>query len=209
MGLREFLKDHTELIYLGGDESSGFIWIGPAADMPKKYLKLEVIETYPHTVDYPGTTVIVHSDERRALWSWHECDPKVKRKKLEFNCTEVEIENLLVGIAKQCASDYRGMIRRRIKSYPDRRKHQEIDKAILKARKAMDLDFLEASETGRYVIQGIEDEERIMAYYPHCMEMPYEKRYKFIRNKRQQMIAKRAMEKDVYAKIRGKSVKHE
>ena len=73
------------------------------------------------------------------------------------------------------------------------------------------MDFLKGSGTGDYLIKATEDEERIFYLYPKARNMPYERRYKFLKEKQQELMHERIkeQEKTMYATIRGRSVKHD
>lgn len=82
MTVREYLsKKHkpTDVIYLGGAESSGFFFIGIAACVPIEYMDTEIIMTYPHMTDHPGMTILVDSHDVGKYWFWYECDSRVSR----------------------------------------------------------------------------------------------------------------------------------
>ena len=213
MTLGDYLNKHqlSDLIYLGGSNSSGYIWIGPAIDVPEEQLNKQVVETYPHDTDVPGTTVIVKSAEHGSYWFWHECDPNAPQGTTdELRCTDTAIENLLIGIAKQCASDYRNAIRSQMKKVPKDRRYQVIEAAIRELQMSVDTEFLKGSSTGRYILQTVEDEERVAARYPEYLDMTGDARNAFMQKRLKEISAKRVYrkEKDMYATIKGRSVKH-
>ena len=87
----------------------------------------------------------------------------------------------------------------------------EVDDVIRFCRRNADLEFLKGSNVGEYMIQAVEDEERIFWMYPKARKMDPEKKAKFIDEKRAEIMRDRLKkaEKKLYAKIKGRSVRHD
>ena len=221
MNLKEWLEEKApdKVIYLGCDSTnrtkkktngSGFVFIGYARDVPIEFFgDRNIREVYPHTSNHPGTTVIIEGLEQGKYWMWNEYNKDEIVPEVYVD-SDAAFEELLMAIAKQTISEYRDHVR----AYLARRKPEtpeEIDLVIKVCRDESDLDFLKGSGTGDYLIKATEDEERIFYLYPKARNMPYERRYKFLKEKQQELMHERIkeQEKTMYATIRGRSVKHD
>lgn len=222
MVLAEYLKTipTDEIIYLGCDSidkakfksnGSGFVFIGCAKNAPiDKFGQRIVRSTYPHECDYGGMTVIIEGIEAGKYWFWHDEDPSVPLKEIPLQTNPEPFENLLVAIARQTITDYRLKLKYEIRR--TRPTHMmEVDDVIRFCRRNADLEFLKGSNVGEYMIQAVEDEERIFWMYPKARKMDPEKKAKFIDEKRAEIIKDRLKkaEKKLYAKIKGRSIKHD
>lgn len=219
MVLNDYLQTISpdEVIYLGCDSidkakyksnGSGFVYIGYAKDAPVKlYGKRYVRRTYPHECDYGGMTVIVEGTEAGRYWFWHEEDPSVPLKEVPMQDDPIPFENLLVAIAKQTIADYRHKLRTEIRN-AHLTDMMEVDDLISVCRKTTDLEFLKGSNIGDYMIQSVEDEERIFWKYPKALKYEAEKKTKFLEKKRAELMRERIKknESKKYAHIKGRSV---
>ena len=221
MVLKEYLKalNPDEVIYLGCDSEnkrkfkcngSGFIYIGHAKNAPvDEYGDATIMDIYPHETDYYGTTILIQGTVHGSYWIWHECDPKVPVMELGYQQSDEIFENLLISIARLCVQDYRSKLIHEIKRVKPIDMN-EVDAVISYCRMTSDLDFLSDSGIGQYLIQAVEDEVRVLYKYPKIPK-DYEKRYKFLREKRHEVQRERLkkQEKSKYATIKGKSVNHD
>ena len=221
MVLAEYLKTipAKEIIYLGCDSiekakfksnGSGFVFIGYAENAPvDKFGQRIVRSTYPHETDYGGMTVIIEGTEAGKYWFWHEEDPSVPFKEVPLQTNPEPFENLLVAIARQTITDYRLKLKYEIK-HARPTNISEVDDIIGYCRRNADLSFLKGSSVGDYMIQAVEDEERIFWMYPKARKMEPEKKAKFVDEQRAKILSERLKkaEKKMYAKIKGRSVKH-
>ena len=222
MVLKEWLsqRDPDEVIYLGcegkNDKSiktngSGFIFIGHAKNAPvQQFGDRNIISIYPHETDYYGMTIIIDGMEHGKYWIWHECDPDVPIVEMPMTVSDEPFEALLMALARQTAQDYRVLIRGYIRMR-NPTALSEVNDIIRTARKVADLEFLEGSQTGAYLIQRVEDEERIFWKHPKARYYPPEKRNAFFDRKRKELMTERVkqQEKKLYATIKGRSVKHD
>ena len=222
MVLNDYLKTipSNEIIYLGCDSiekakfksnGSGFVFIGHKEDAPvDKFGQRIVRDAYPHECDYGGMTVIIEGIEAGKYWFWHEEDPTVPFRETPQQADPEPFENLLVAIAKQTITDYRLKLKYEIKHA--RPTHMmEVDDIIGLCRRNADLSFLKGSNVGDYMIQAVEDEERIFWRYPKARKMDSEKKAKFIDEKRGELLRERLKKKEkrLYAQIKGRSVRHD
>lgn len=219
MKLREYIeKNHcvNDLIYLGGigNQASGFIYIGIAAMIPSEYYDIEVVETYPHTIDQPGTNVLIDQDMRGSYWFYGEANPRAKKPTCEINCSDEMLEGLLIGIAKQAVADYRTYLRNKVNDHLAKNENQITDEAYAKVavrcRKHPEYTFLMDSAVGKQAMQMVEDEELVYLRHPEVLDISnYEKRSRVIMDYCYE-IAKARLHKNeskyVYASIKGKGV---
>ena len=212
--------DPDGLIYLGCEgknsakvkvNGSGFVYIGYAKNAPaEEFGTRTIMKIYPHESDFPGTAVIIDGKEHGKFWMWHECDPDAPVKDDVYIDNDSSYEHLLMAIAKQAVYDYKIQIKHVIRTNKPKTV-AGLMKCIRFARRNSDLDFLEGSSVGEYMIQTIEDEVKVEFLYPKIKNMPYDRRAKFLEEKRQELLHERYQEneKKAYAKIKGRSVKHE
>ena len=222
MVLVEYLKSipANEIIYLGCDSiekakfksnGSGFVFIGHKEDAPiDKFGQRIVRDAYPHECDYGGMTVIIEGIEAGKFWFWHDEDPSVPLKEIPLQTNPEPFENLLVAIARQTITDYRLKLKYEIK-HARPTNISEVDDIIGYCRRNADLSFLKGSSVGDYMIQAVEDEERIFWMYPKARKMEPEKKAKFVDEQRAKILSERLKkaEKKMYAKIKGRSVRHD
>lgn len=221
MVLREWLEQNPdEVVYIGCEgknsksiktNGSGFVYIGYAKDAPtEQFGDRNILRIYPHECDYYGMTIIVNGMEQGKFWLWNECDPEVPVKEVPLPESDEPYETLLMALARQTAQDYRSLIRGYIRMN-DPTEMSEVDDIIRTVRKIADLEFLQGSQTGAYLIQRVEDEERIFWKYPKARYYPPEKRNAFFDRKRKELMTERVkqQEKSMYATIKGRSVKHD
>lgn len=207
----EMELDPDEVVYIGGKTfSSGFHWIGRFKDVPEEYGNLPVIETYRRTIDYPGTILLSDVFAKNGqYWNWNECDSTVKPVEILHQLNHSGVEQLLIAIAKNEAYDYRDKLRSALKGKHD---PDVVKKAIKKVRELRkeSLWFLSDTSRGDYIIQRTEDEAYVFATHPELEKMPYEKRYAIIRKEAEKLVRERvrANEDELYAHIKGRSVKH-
>ena len=209
--VREMKLDPDEVVYIGGKTfSSGFHWIGRFKDVPDEFREMPVAETYRRTVDYPGTILLTEALTKNGqYWNWNECDKSVPPvqtlRQLEPNGAEL----LLIAIARNEAHDYRDKLRKALK---DRHDPDVVKKTIKKVRELRkdNLWFLSGTSRGDYIIQRTEDEAYAFAIHPELDKLPYEKRYDIIRKEVAKLVRERvrANEDELYAHIKGRSVKH-
>ena len=190
---------------------AGFIFIGHAKDAPlDEYGKETVVDVYPHTIDWPGTTVLINGMAHGNYWSWHEYDPSVPYYHKPYQSSEGSFENLLMAIARACIQDYRNDLAHAIKRIKPQ-DEMEFDDLVKVCRRKADLYFLKGSGVGEYMIQAIEDEAKILWKYPKARKMTGERRQRFISEKRGEMMRERVLSKAraKYAAIKGRSVNRE
>ena len=208
--VREMGLHPDTLVYIGNKNGSGFVWIGPYKDVPEKYLDRTVLETYRRTVDYPGEVLLIDGKAGNGpYWMWSECDKTVEPLPMQ-QIDSRGIETLLIAIIRDEAHDYRNKLRYALKGKHD----PDVVKKIIKNVKKVHgerLSFLTGTSQGDYIIQRTEDEAFVIATHPELQNIPYDRRYEIISKEVQKLISRRvkAGEDQLYAHIKGRSVKHE
>lgn len=222
MVLNDALKsmDPCELIYLGcfnqnskmiKTNGSGFVYIGPVANAPVDIFgDREIVSSYPHETDYEGMTFIVKGEERGQYWFWHECDKSIPRHPSVYTEDIRAYEGLLVAMCHECIKEYQKLVRYYMKHIKPKTKEELLD-ILDYCRRNSDLEFVKGSGTVDRILQQVDDEFVIMFENPKIATMPYEKRYAKLAKERKKMMIERVrkQEKHMYAKIKGRSVKHE
>ena len=226
--LRETIRSMNpdEVVYIGCQgasrekykaNGSGFIFIGPAQaawhDLDP-YMWRRVFDLYPRTVVNPGLIILIEGAEHGKYWFWHEYDPAVPLPDKDITVTPESFEDILTTFAKQCASNYRSSIWRAIRNADEKHiRHSEvvIEEIISFCRTRVDIEFLQGTNTGEYILQTIDDECRILWAHPEMKKMDYDDQKKFIAQEKKKLMEKRVRKQaqSRYATIKGRSVYHE
>lgn len=198
------------IVYIGYKMWAGYVYIGRYGDVPKEYLAQTAVEIYERTIEKPGIVILTTGEGRNGpYWLWSECHEGEKMPPLT-HLDPSGAEALLIAIAKDEAHWYRGRLRKALK---DRSDPDYVEKAIHKVRKASEgeLKLLSGATRGDYILQRIEDEAYVLAVHPEIEKLDYDKRYEAINREVQIRIKQRVRMKDEshYARIKGRSVKHD
>lgn len=223
--LRETLRSMNpdEVVYIGCQgasrekykaNGSGFIFIGTvntALHDIDSYMWRKVLDQYPRTVVDPGTIILIEGAEHGKYWFWYEYDQRVPAPDKELTMNTEHLESLLAAIARQCASDYRSDIMQGIKNAGNRKDENTIEEIISFCRANTDIEFLQGTNTGEYILQTIDDECRILWAHPEMKKMDYDDQKKFIAQEKKKLMEKRVRKqaRSRYATIKGRSVYHE
>lgn len=227
MVLRDWLTLHPkEVVYIGCDSTfsnkgtktkangSGFVYIGYAKDAPNDFDDREIKEIYPRTVDIPGVILIIEGLEVGKYWTWHEKDPSVPKWEPKYEANTDQFEELLMGIVKLTVRDYQRKLMDELKEKKPKTKarmNEVIQRFRKKAMVTDGLEFLKGTSLGEYLIQATEDQVVVRYTHPDLAKLPYEKRYDSMLEKRKELQRERLKqkEKNMYATIKGRSVKHD
>ena len=107
---------------------------------------------------YPGTIILIKGTELGKYWTWWECDPTVpKPEDRRLEADEEMLENFVLQVFKQSVMDYREALRK-MKNLSAAKKKDDL---IIARRTIKECrGFLSSSETGRYLLEVVEDEFR-------------------------------------------------
>lgn len=221
MVLRKALRylKQDDVLYLGcrgstkKENGSGYVYIGYVRNAPvDTFGEREVVDKYERYTDIPGTAIIISGTERGKYWFWNECDPNVPIRKAAMTGNYEKYEELLIGIVKQAVTDYKASIHKKTNDIQPE-DEMEFEEVISRARhdSAEALEFANSSEIGKYIVNAVEDEARILFKHPEIKNMKYDDRYEILAKKRKEMLAERVRKAAAgkYATIKGKSVNHE
>lgn len=203
-----------EVVYLGSSKSSAFYWIGRFKDVPEKYLSNPVDETYKRSVGYAGTIIKTDTTKKGIYWNWNELNPDIEEYHIPCNWTPEGCERLIVALAKEAGRDYINDLNHELRKMPKKKRTSDrIEKMIqsVKTKDANKIEILVGTRIGDYILEHIEDEIRVKARCKEWDEMSYDSKTKYLISETDQLRKKRIRdsEKQLYASIRGKSVKHD
>jgi len=227
MVLKDMDLSPEEVCYIGCKEGSNFFWIGQRKDVPEKFLPEEVVQTYHRQTDYEGTVILLGGLPKRffggkaknvpGYWYWYECDPSVKRKKMPLLGSERCFENLLVSMVRDEARYYKARLNDAIiesskhKEFMSREEADEMVRQVREMSKT-NLILLPGSNVGDYTLLQLEDEARAKAMYPRSkwVRLKYQKQLEYLDKMTKKFRQERYKqnEREHYASIKGRSVKH-
>ena len=116
----------SDLIYIclkrskGNGRASGYCFIGKKEDLPDRYLDAEVIETFPHTVNYPGTAyrldLVPTTKEKQGKWFYGEEGLKwtLPDDQQKVTMAMEPWESLVIAIFESAADSFRDALREAI-----------------------------------------------------------------------------------------------
>lgn len=201
-----------ELVYIGAEDGSGFYWIGKRSDIPDEYLDLESAGEYSRTVEYAGTIIITANHKKGIYWNWNEFDESVQEYKADPHWTPEGCERLVVALARDSGRDYVNDLNHALRKLrkPTPRKVEDMIRNVRHLDKQKIL-MLKGNRVGEYIIEHIEDEIRAKARCKEWDDLSYEKKNKYLIRETNRIRMNRVKDSEdmLYAKIRGRSVKHD
>ena len=205
--LREHLarSSGSDLIYIclkrskGNGGASGYCFIGKREDLPDRYLDAEVIEAFPHTVNYPGTAyrldLVPTTKEKQGKWFYCETGLKwtLPDDRQRVTMAMEPWESLIIAIFESAAGSFRYALREAI-AEGNPKDEAEFNRVLTKLNKkprrpvgATETQIrrwmkrkdryeemkaaLDLLDTsrGHYIIQRIKDEELVKILHPELL----------------------------------------
>ena len=205
--LREHLarSSGSDLIYIclkrskGNGRASGYCFIGKKEDLPDRYLDAEVIETFPHTVNYPGTAyrldLVPTTKEKQGKWFYGEEGLKwtLPDDQQKVTMAMEPWESLVIAIFESAAGTFRYALQEALAEHhvdseeafymvlgglmkKPRRPVGATETQIRRWIKRKDryeemMQALDLLDTsrGHYIIQRIKDEELVKILHPELL----------------------------------------
>jgi len=183
----------------GNGGASGYCFIGKREDLPDRYLDAEVIETFPHTVNYPGTAyrldLVPTTKEKQGKWFYGEEGLKwtLPDDRQRVTMAMEPWESLIIAIFESAAGSFRYALREAI-AEGNPKDEAEFNRVLTKLSKkprrpvgATETQIrrwmkrkdryeemkaaLDLLDTsrGHYIIQRIKDEELVKILHPELM----------------------------------------
>ena len=183
----------------GNGGASGYCFIGKKEDLPDRYLDAEVIETFPHTVNYPGTAyrldLVPTTKEKQGKWFYGEEGLKwtLPDDRQKVTMAMEPWESLVIAIFESAAGSFRYALREAIAegnpkdeaefnhvltklSKKPRRPVGATETQIRRWMKRKDrYEEMKAAldlldtSRGHYIIQRIKDEELVKILHPELL----------------------------------------
>ena len=205
------------LIYVGKKNGSGFDWIGQFGAVPEELRDKRVLEQYPRTTGYKGESLLIDDGLQKKkggsgglYWNWEECDTTVPPYQYTDQIAPEAAERLLMAIMRDSALDYKNDLNRalaKLTGHPEK----SLRKVVKKIRQLdkNKIAVLTGTSRGEYILQRLEDEAVIKAHCKEWDSLSYTKRQKLLEkeSKRMRMQRVKDSEKELYADIKGRSVK--
>ena len=183
----------------GNGGASGYCFIGKKEDLPDRYLDAEVIETFPHTVNYPGTAyrldLVPTTKEKQGKWFYGEEGLKwtLPDDRQKVTMAMEPWESLVIAIFESAADSFRDALREAIAegnpkdeaefsrvltklSKKPRRPVGATETQIRRWMKRKDrYEEMKAAldlldtSRGHYIVQRIKDEELVKILHPELL----------------------------------------
>jgi hypothetical protein len=180
----------------GNGGASGYCFIGKKEDLPDRYLDAEVIETFPHTVNYPGTAyrldLVPTTKEKQGKWFYGEHGQKWKLPddRQSVCADDAPWERLIIAIFEQAAGTFRYALQEALaESRVDseeafymvlnglmKKPRRPVGATELQIRRFLRkkerwIEMMQAldlldTSAGSYIVQRIKDEELIKCIHP-------------------------------------------
>ena len=206
------------LVYIGKKNGSGFDWIGLFGAVPEEFLEKRVLEQYRRTYGYEGEILLVedgYSQKKKGgsggkYWNWDECEKTVPPFKSNDQLNPEAAERLLMAIMRDSALDYKNDLNRalhKLQGHPEETLRDVVEK--IRHIDRQKIGILVGTSRGEYILQRIEDEAVIKAMNVDWEKLSYPVRQKILDRESKRMRIRRVREKEaeLYADIKGRSVK--
>ena len=215
--IKDMHLDPETLIYIGEKNGSGFIWIGKYGAVPETFREKRVLEQYRRTCGYEGEILLIDVGLKKKkggtggpYWNWEECDKTVKPFKGTDQIAPEAAEKLLMAIMRDSALDYKNDLNRALQKLTGH--PEETLRDVIKKVRHLDrqkIGILTDTSRGEYILQRIEDEAVIKAMNVDWDKLSYTTRQKILDRESKKMRIRRIRESEseLYADIKGRSVK--